>query len=222
VLRVHGVAQALAVPAITAYESAVPLREQLPGGVHTAGIALLYGRAADYAEMFSSIEMALGLLAVTVELPDGVHRRTGRELDGTVSQPAARPGEVTKGTAAMQTATVMTGLPRFLPVAGHHEAAPFYLTADMFGGMPVQVAGGEITSRVGRPVADPHRHEVDEVYFLISPNPGGARIEVLVAGERHELSSPALLHVPAGAEHCFLTLEAEPGSYCFGLLMGGA
>ena len=31
-------------------------------------------------------------------------------------------------------------------------------------------------------------------------------------GTRHELSSPALLHVPAGAEHCFLTLEAEPGT----------
>lgn len=122
----------------------------------------------------------------------------------------------------MQHGTSRTDIPQFLPVAGHHDPAPFYLTADMFGGMPVQLAGGEISSRVGKPVADPHRHEVAEVYFLISPNPGGARIEVTVEGTRHELSSPALLHVPAGAEHCFLTLEAEPGSYCFGLLLGGA
>ena len=122
----------------------------------------------------------------------------------------------------MHTATVRTDVPQFLPVAGHHEPAPFYLTAGMFGGMPVQLAGGEISSKVGKPVADPHEHDVDEVYFLVSPNPGGARIEVLVDGERHELSSPALLHVPAGARHCFLTLEAEPGSYCFGLLLGGA
>ncbi|MFH8803866.1 cupin domain-containing protein [Streptomyces sp. NPDC017936] len=117
-------------------------------------------------------------------------------------------------------AEVRTDIPRFLPVAGHHDPAPFYLTSDMFGGVPVQVAGGPVDHLVGRPVADPHRHEVDEIYFLVSPHPGGARIEVHVDGARHELSSPALLRVPAGAEHCFLTLEAEPGSYCFGLLMG--
>ncbi|WP_416981270.1 cupin domain-containing protein [Streptomyces sp. T028] len=125
--------------------------------------------------------------------------------------------------AAPRTASaeVRTDIPRFLPVAGHHEPAPFYLTADMFGGVPVELAGGPIDHLVGRPVADPHRHEVDEIYFLVSPHPGGARIEVLVDGDRHELTSPALLRVPAGAEHRFLTLEAEPGSYCFGLLLGG-
>jgi mannose-6-phosphate isomerase-like protein (cupin superfamily) len=118
-------------------------------------------------------------------------------------------------------AEVRTDIPRFLAVAGHHRPAPFYLTADMFGGVPFEVAGGSIDHLVGRPVADPHRHEVDEIYFLVSPHPGGARIEVLVDGERHELTSPALLRVPAGAEHRFLTLEAETGSYCFGLLLGG-
>ncbi|MET8165971.1 cupin domain-containing protein [Streptomyces sp. NPDC005329] len=118
-------------------------------------------------------------------------------------------------------AEIRTDIPRFLPVAGHHAPAPFYLTADMFGGVPVELAGGPIDHLVGKPVADPHRHEVDEIYFLVSPHPGGARIEVLVDGDRHELTSPALLRVPAGAEHRFLTLEAEPGSYCFGLLLGG-
>ncbi|MFF0186549.1 cupin domain-containing protein [Streptomyces sp. NPDC005244] len=122
--------------------------------------------------------------------------------------------------SAARTAEIRTDIPRFLPVAGHHEPAPFYLTADMFGGVPVELAGGAITHLVGKPVADPHRHTVDEIYFLVSPNPGGARIDVLVDGERHELTSPALLRVPAGAEHRFLTLEAEPGSYCFGLLLG--
>ena len=116
---------------------------------------------------------------------------------------------------------VVTGLPVSRAVPGHHRPAPFYLTADMFGGVPVELAGGPIDHLVGRPVADPHRHEVDEIYFLVSPHPGGARIEVMVDGDRHELTSPALLRVPAGAEHRFLTLEAEPGSYCFGLLLGG-
>ncbi|MFD8263148.1 cupin domain-containing protein [Streptomyces griseoluteus] len=131
---------------------------------------------------------------------------------------AAAPAAGSDGGRAP--AEVRTDIPQFLPVAGHHDPAPFYLTSDMFGGVPVQVAGGPVDHLVGRPVADPHRHEVDEIYFLVSPHPGGARIEVHVDGARHELASPALLRVPAGAEHCFLTLEAEPGSYCFGLLMG--
>ncbi|WP_369183516.1 cupin domain-containing protein [Streptomyces sp. Y1] len=126
----------------------------------------------------------------------------------------------TASHTALQTVEVRTDIPQFLPVAGHHVPAPFYLTADMFGGLPFQLAGGSIDHLVGKPVADPHRHEVAEIYFLVSPNPGGAKIDVTVEGERHELSSPAMLHVPAGAEHQFLTKEAEPGSYCFGILLG--
>jgi hypothetical protein len=117
---------------------------------------------------------------------------------------------------------VRTGLPIFLPVAGHHYPAPFYLTADMFGGVPVELAGGDISHLVGKPVAEPHTHEVAEIYFLVSPNPGKARIEVYIGDDRRELESPALCYVPAGAKHRFVTLEAEVGSYCFGLLIGGA
>ncbi|MFE9808186.1 cupin domain-containing protein [Streptomyces sp. NPDC005548] len=140
------------------------------------------------------------------------------DLSATDSGKDAAAGAVVHRAA--RAAEIRTDIPRFLPVAGHHEPAPFYLTADMFGGVPVELAGGPITHLVGKPVADPHRHAVDEIYFLVSPNPGGARIDVLVDGERHGLTSPALLRVPAGAEHRFLTLEAEPGSYCFGLLLG--
>ena len=41
-----------------------------------------------------------------------------------------------------------------------------------------------------------------------------------VDGERQELTSPALCYVPAGAQHSFVTLAAEPGSCCFGILLG--
>ncbi|MEU5280207.1 cupin domain-containing protein [Streptomyces asoensis] len=115
---------------------------------------------------------------------------------------------------------IVEGLPIPLAVAGHHQPAPFYLTADMFGGLPVQLAGGELSALVGKPVAAPHTHPVDELYLLVSPNKGGARIEVQLDGRRHELLSPAVMRIPAGSEHCFLTLEAEVGSYCFGVLLG--
>lgn len=58
------------------------------------------------------------------------------------------------------------------------------------------------------------------MHFLVSPHPGDARTEVTADGVTHRLASPALRHVPAGAEHRFLTLEAEPGSYSFGILLG--
>jgi hypothetical protein len=118
------------------------------------------------------------------------------------------------------TAEIVSELPVPIVVAGHHRAAPFYLTADMFGGMPVQIAGGELSLLVGKPVAAPHAHAVDEIYFLISPLPGQARIEVQLDGVRHDLTSPAVMRIPAGMEHCFLTKEAVLGSYCFGILLG--
>ncbi|MEV7770865.1 cupin domain-containing protein [Kitasatospora sp. NPDC086791] len=117
-------------------------------------------------------------------------------------------------------AEIITALPIPRAIAGHHRPAPFYLTAEMFGGLPVQLAGGELSTLVGKPVAAPHTHVVDELYFLFSPEPGQARIEVHLDGVRHELVSPAVMRIPAGSEHCFLTLEAAVGSYCFGILLG--
>lgn len=114
---------------------------------------------------------------------------------------------------------VATDLPTFASVDGHYNAAPFYLTPEMFGGVPMTIAGGKIDHLVGKPVADLHTHEVREIYFLISPNSGGARIAVTVDDQTRELFSPALIHVPAGSRHRFVTLAAETGSYCFGILL---
>lgn len=121
----------------------------------------------------------------------------------------------------MLRASVRADLPVLRTVDGHHAEVPFLLTADMFGGLPIEVAGGDISDKVGKPVAELHRHEVAELYLLVSPSPGGARIEVTVDGATIEASSPSVVHVPAGALHRFVTLEAEPGSCCFGILIAG-
>lgn len=113
-------------------------------------------------------------------------------------------------------------LPLFREIAGHHAPTPFYLTEDMFGGLPLELAGGEISDKVGKPVAAPHTHEVPEIYLLLSPNPGGGEIEVVADGRHHVLSSPATFFIPAGTVHHFVTLKAEPGTYCLGLLLSGS
>jgi mannose-6-phosphate isomerase-like protein (cupin superfamily) len=89
----------------------------------------------------------------------------------------------------------------------------------MFGGVAVEIAGGQISDKVGKAVAEDHRHPMPEIYFVVSPNRGGAVIQIRVNGRRFELASPGLLYVPAGALHHFLTLRAELGSFCFGILL---
>ncbi|MFY1671022.1 cupin domain-containing protein [Plantactinospora sp. WMMB334] len=131
-------------------------------------------------------------------------------------------------TAAPSTA-VATGepaarmdLPLFREIPGHHQPTPFYLTDDMYGGLCFELAGGEISDKIGKPVADPHTHECPEIYLLLSPNPGGAVIEVVADGQQHMLTSPATFFIPTGTVHHFVTRKAEPGTYCLGLLLTGA
>lgn len=114
---------------------------------------------------------------------------------------------------------VVSDLPRFLNVAGHFHPAPFFLTDDMFGGLPFSLAGGHIKDLVDKPVAETHVHEVPEIYLLLSPEPAGAEIEIQVDEKIFRLISPAAFYVPAFAKHKFVTKKAQLGSYCFGILL---
>jgi mannose-6-phosphate isomerase-like protein (cupin superfamily) len=114
---------------------------------------------------------------------------------------------------------LISDLPRMSEVVGHFRPVPFYVEKDMFGGVPVEIAGGEISELVDRPVAEPHVHDVAEIYLLLSPSPGGAQIDIEVDGERFTVESPAAFYVPAGATHRFVTRRAERGSYCLGVLL---
>jgi len=120
---------------------------------------------------------------------------------------------------ASQKPELITGLPRFAPMEGHFHEVPIFLAQDMFNGLPVEIAGGDISKLVGIPVADTHVHAVPEIYLLLSPEKGGAEIEIEVDGERFVATSPAAFYVPAGARHRFLTRKAERGSYCLGILL---
>ncbi|MFE0641764.1 cupin domain-containing protein [Streptomyces sp. NPDC058877] len=123
--------------------------------------------------------------------------------------------------AGRQRPLVEQNLPVFQTIAGHYGQTPFFLTQDMLGGQPIEIAGGEISDKVGKPVAAPHTHEVPEIYVLMSPEPGGAVIEVVADGETHELVSPAVMLIPTGVVHHFVTKKAQPGSYCLGVLLTG-
>jgi len=110
-------------------------------------------------------------------------------------------------------------LPRFLDVEGHFHPAPFFITQDMFGGLPFSLAGGHIKDLVNKPVAETHVHDVPEIYLLLSPDPQGAEIEIEVEDKLFRISSPAAFYVPAFARHKFVTKKAQTGSYCLGILL---
>jgi quercetin dioxygenase-like cupin family protein len=112
-------------------------------------------------------------------------------------------------------------VPVLRDVAGHHRPAPFYVTSDMFAGVPVELVAAELSALADVPLADLHTHPVPEIYVLLSPVPGEAEIDVEVDGETHRLVSPATFLVPAGARHRFITRRAAPGSWCLGVLLGG-
>ena len=114
---------------------------------------------------------------------------------------------------------LVSDLPRFANVAGHFHQVPFFLSADMFGGLPLEVAGGEISQLVDKPVAETHVHEVAEIYLLLSPEKGGAEIDIEVDGTPYRAVAPAAFYVPAGARHRFVTRKAQVGSYCLGILL---
>lgn len=123
--------------------------------------------------------------------------------------------------APASTPLVEQNLPVLQQIPGHYGQTPFFLTRDMLGGQPIEIAGGEISDKVGKPVAAPHTHEVPEIYVLMSPTPGGAVIDVVAEGQEYELASPATMLIPAGTVHHFVTKQAEPGSYCLGVLLTG-
>lgn len=114
---------------------------------------------------------------------------------------------------------LIANLPRFIAVAGHFRQVPFFLTTDMFGGLPFEIAGGDISSLVDKPVAETHVHVCAEIYLLLSPNQGGAEIDIEVDGTPFRAVAPSAFYVPAGARHRFVTRKAEAGSYCLGILL---
>lgn len=104
-------------------------------------------------------------------------------------------------------------------VVGHHKDVPFFLDRTMFEGLNFEIAGGDISGLVDIPVADFHTHDVDEIYFIISPEAGDAVIEIETEKGKQQYSSPATILIPAGMKHRFLTKKAVKGSFCFGIFL---
>ncbi len=114
---------------------------------------------------------------------------------------------------------IVRNLPHFMEVEGHHEKAPFWLTGEMFSEVRIRVAAKDCSKMVNRPHADPHHHEVPEVYLAITEYPGDMQFEILLGEESYIVDSPCAVFIPAGLRHAFKVLKCDKPNYMLGIVL---
>ena len=102
--------------------------------------------------------------------------------------------------------TVVDELPRQERMPGHPAPAQIYLGPEDVEGLPIKVAAVDASELVGEPLTELHRHDVDEIYLVVTP---GLRFDVETDAETVSVRSPASVRIPAGTPHRFLVREAE-------------
>jgi mannose-6-phosphate isomerase-like protein (cupin superfamily) len=114
---------------------------------------------------------------------------------------------------------IVKNLPQFKEVEGHHEKAPFWLTEEMFPEVKIRVAAKDCSKMVNKPHADPHRHDVPEVYLAITEYPGDMKCQILLEDESYVLESPFSVFIPAGVHHAFKVLKCDHPNYLLGIIL---
>jgi hypothetical protein len=114
---------------------------------------------------------------------------------------------------------VVTDLPKFVEVEGHHKPAPFWIAPEMFPGVNMRVAGMDVSKIVGAPHANPHVHESPEIYLAPSEEKGEVVVEIQMDEEKLLLESPFAVFVPPGVKHCFKVLKCKSPHFVLGIML---
>jgi len=113
---------------------------------------------------------------------------------------------------------VVTNLPEYSEMPGHHTPTPSWISPNMFPGVNLRINGLDVSKMVNKPHAHPHVHEDNpEIYFAATENKGDIVIEVQMDGETFTVVSPFAIFIPAGVKHCFTVLKCNAPNYVFGM-----
>ena len=113
---------------------------------------------------------------------------------------------------------VVTDLPQYVPMPGHHKAAPSWIAPGMFPGVNIRVNGTDASKMVKSPHAEPHVHESNpEIYFSTTEKRGELVIEVQMDDEKFTVESPFAVFIPPGVKHCFTVLTCDTPTYIYGV-----
>jgi len=113
---------------------------------------------------------------------------------------------------------VITDLPQFAEMPGHHNPAPSWIFPGMFPGVNIRINGLDVSKMVRAPHAHPHVHDDNpEIYFAATENRGDIVIEVQMDDETFTVESPFAVFIPAGVKDCFTVLKCDSPNYVFGM-----
>ena len=113
---------------------------------------------------------------------------------------------------------VITDLPQFAEMPGHHKAAPSWIYPGMFPGVNIRINASDVSKMVRAPHAEPHIHDDNpEIYFAVGDNRGDIVIEVQMDDEVFTVESPFAVFIPPGTKHCFTVLKCDSPNYVFGM-----
>ncbi len=113
---------------------------------------------------------------------------------------------------------VITDLPQFAEMPGHHKPAPSWIYPDMFPGVHMRINGADVSKMVRAPHAELHIHDDHpEIYFAATEKRGDIIIEVQMEDEVFTVESPFAVFIPPGTKHCFTVLKCDSPNYVFGI-----
>jgi len=113
---------------------------------------------------------------------------------------------------------VVTDLPQFEDMEGHHNAPPSWIYPHIFPGVNMRINGMDASKRVRDPHADPHVHaDHPEIYLSVTDSRGDVVIEVQMEDEKFTVKSPFAVFIPPGTKHCFTVLKCDLPNYVFGI-----
>ena len=113
---------------------------------------------------------------------------------------------------------VITDLPRFVEMPGHHRLAPSWIYPGMFPGVNIRINGMDGSKMVGAPHAEPHIHDDHpEIYFCATEERGAVVIEVQMDDEVFTVESPFAVFIPSGVRHCFTVRKCDLPNFVFGI-----
>lgn len=113
---------------------------------------------------------------------------------------------------------VVTDLPQFADMPGHHQAAPSWIYPGMFPGVNIRINAADVSKMVRAPHAEPHVHpDNPEIYFAVGEKRGDIVIEVQMEDEVFTVESPFAVFIPPGTRHCFTVLKCDSTNYVFGM-----
>jgi mannose-6-phosphate isomerase-like protein (cupin superfamily) len=113
---------------------------------------------------------------------------------------------------------VITDLPGFVEMPGHHSLAPSWIYPGMFPGVNIRINGSDASKMVRAPHAELHVHDDNpEIYFSATENRGAVVIEVQMEDEVFTVESPFAVFIPAGVQHRFTVLKCDSPGFVFGI-----